>query len=212
MNRISFHKNFYGRKDVYGEHNSCSDERCESFMSDEASSTIFTGKIFRHPLYNGDLHEKCRTHGSTLINFASVHLQVIFKMIITFCEDSSLYLNKKTVDELRLSNNIYLTKFIVSDKSPSTKSKQWTSKRDLNKSLWDYPYTIMRQIFGMCNNFAYNVMLGAAQDILRRSSNITGKEVNTSEHCVGLMRQRGDAALIRYTGLDTQTSTKLAIF
>ncbi|KAJ1359383.1 hypothetical protein KIN20_018093 [Parelaphostrongylus tenuis] len=45
-------------------------------------------------------------------------------------------------------------------------------------------------IFGMCNNFAYNVMLGAAQDILIRSSNSTVKVANTSEHCVEVITSR----------------------
>ncbi|VDM52847.1 unnamed protein product [Angiostrongylus costaricensis] len=45
-------------------------------------------------------------------------------------------------------------------------------------------------IFGMCNNFAYNVMLGAAQDILTRSSNITGKVANSSERCVEVITSR----------------------
>ncbi|KAL6738299.1 hypothetical protein Aduo_011860 [Ancylostoma duodenale] len=39
-------------------------------------------------------------------------------------------------------------------------------------------------IFGMCNNFAYNVMLGAAQDILKRSSGSVADEGNSTDHCV----------------------------
>ncbi|EYB89942.1 hypothetical protein Y032_0225g2746 [Ancylostoma ceylanicum] len=39
-------------------------------------------------------------------------------------------------------------------------------------------------IFGMCNNFAYNVMLGAAQDILKRSSGSVAEEGNSTDHCV----------------------------
>lgn len=40
------------------------------------------------------------------------------------------------------------------------------------------------RIFGMCNNFAYNVMLGAAQDILKRSSGGIADQGNTTDHCV----------------------------
>ncbi|VDO82908.1 unnamed protein product [Haemonchus placei] len=39
-------------------------------------------------------------------------------------------------------------------------------------------------IFGMCNNFAYSVMLGAAQDILKRNSESATPNANNTEHCV----------------------------
>lgn len=38
-------------------------------------------------------------------------------------------------------------------------------------------------VFGMCNNFAYSVMLGAAQDILKRSSESTLSGSNSTDHC-----------------------------
>ncbi|PIO75653.1 hypothetical protein TELCIR_02301 [Teladorsagia circumcincta] len=41
-----------------------------------------------------------------------------------------------------------------------------------------------RRIFGMCNNFAYSVMLGAAQDILKRNSESNTPDANSTEHCV----------------------------
>ncbi|VDL75620.1 unnamed protein product [Nippostrongylus brasiliensis] len=39
-------------------------------------------------------------------------------------------------------------------------------------------------VFGMCNNFAYSVMLGAAQDILKRNSESEDVASNMTEHCV----------------------------
>uniref|UniRef100_A0A1I7WJ38 Battenin n=1 Tax=Heterorhabditis bacteriophora TaxID=37862 RepID=A0A1I7WJ38_HETBA len=39
-------------------------------------------------------------------------------------------------------------------------------------------------IFGMCNNFAYSVMLGAAQDILKKSGENNMTESNTTDNCI----------------------------